>query len=40
MILTVDDLVLTLKTGEYGVAAMALLDEANTSKHATLRSLR
>lgn len=31
--LTVDDLVaLTLKTGEYGVKAMALLDEANTSK--------
>ena len=30
---TVDDLVaLTLKTGEYGVKAMALLDEANTSK--------
>ncbi len=32
--LTVDDLVaLTLKTGERGVAAMALLDEANTSKY-------
>lgn len=32
--LTVDDLVsLTLKTGEYGVKAMALLDEANTSKY-------
>ena len=32
--LTVDDLVaLTLKTGEQGVAAMALLDEANTSKY-------
>lgn len=32
--LTVDDLVaLTLKTGEHGVAAMALLDEANTSKY-------
>ncbi len=32
--LTVDDLVaLTLKTGEKGVAAMALLDEANTSKY-------
>lgn len=31
--LTADDLVaLTLKTGEYGVKAMALLDEANTSK--------
>lgn len=31
---TVDDLVqLTLKTGEYGVKAMALLDEANTSKY-------
>ncbi|MDD7363768.1 MAG: hydroxylamine reductase [Firmicutes bacterium] len=31
--LTVDDLVaLTLKTGEYGVKAMALLDEANTSR--------
>lgn len=30
--LTADDLVaLTLKTGEYGVKAMALLDEANTS---------
>ncbi len=29
-----DDLVgLTLKTGEYGVKAMALLDEANTSKY-------
>lgn len=32
--LTVDDLVqLTLKTGEIGVQAMALLDEANTSKY-------
>ncbi|HHX24171.1 MAG: hydroxylamine reductase [Tepidanaerobacteraceae bacterium] len=32
--LTVDDLVsLTLKTGEYGVKGMALLDEANTSKY-------
>ena len=32
--LTVDDLVaLTLKTGEYGVKAMALLDEANTTKY-------
>jgi len=32
--LTADDLVaLTLKTGQYGVAAMALLDEANTSKY-------
>lgn len=32
--LTADDLVaLTLKTGEYGVQAMALLDEANTSKY-------
>lgn len=32
--LSLDDLVaLTLKTGEYGVAAMALLDEANTSKY-------
>ena len=32
--LTVDDLVaLTLKTGEYGVKAMALLDKANTSKY-------
>lgn len=32
--LTSDDLVaLTLKTGEYGVKAMALLDEANTSKY-------
>jgi len=32
--LTVDDLVaLTLKTGEYGVKAMALLDEANTSAY-------
>jgi len=32
--LTVNDLVaLTLKTGEHGVAAMALLDEANTSKY-------
>ncbi|HHU63708.1 MAG TPA: hydroxylamine reductase [Clostridiales bacterium] len=31
--LTADDLVaLTLKTGEYGVKAMALLDEANTSR--------
>ena len=31
--LTTDDLVaLTLKTGEYGVKAMALLDEANTSR--------
>lgn len=32
--LSVNDLVaLTLKTGEYGVAAMALLDGANTSKY-------
>ena len=32
--LSLDDLVaLTLKTGEYGVSAMALLDEANTSKY-------
>ncbi len=32
--LTADDLVaLTLKTGQYGVTAMALLDEANTSKY-------
>lgn len=32
--LSVDELVaLTLKTGEFGVAAMALLDEANTSKY-------
>jgi len=32
--LTTDDLVaLTLRTGEYGVKAMALLDEANTSKY-------
>jgi hydroxylamine reductase len=32
--LSVDDLVaLTLKTGEYGVKAMSLLDEANTSKY-------
>ncbi len=32
--LTADDLVaLTLRTGEYGVKAMALLDEANTSKY-------
>lgn len=32
--LTADDLVaLTLKTGEYGVQVMALLDEANTSKY-------
>jgi len=32
--LTADDLVaLTLKTGEFGVASMALLDEANTSKY-------
>ncbi len=32
--LSADDLVaLTLKTGEFGVAAMALLDEANTSKY-------
>lgn len=32
--LTADDLVaLTLKTGEYGVKAMALLDGANTSKY-------
>ncbi len=32
--LAADDLVaLTLKTGEYGVKAMALLDEANTSKY-------
>ncbi|WP_422478278.1 hydroxylamine reductase [Pleomorphochaeta sp. DL1XJH-081] len=32
--LSADDLVaLTLKTGEYGVNAMALLDEANTSKY-------
>ena len=31
---TVDDLVaLTLKTGEFGVKAMALLDDANTSKY-------
>lgn len=31
--LTVDDLVtLTMKTGEYGVKAMVLLDEANTSR--------
>lgn len=32
--LTADDLVaMTLKTGEYGVKAMALLDEANTSRY-------
>ncbi|WP_028829568.1 hydroxylamine reductase [Proteocatella sphenisci] len=32
--LTADDLVaLTLKTGQFGVSAMALLDEANTSKY-------
>ncbi len=32
--LTVDELVaLTLKTGQFGVSAMALLDEANTSKY-------
>lgn len=32
--LSADDLVaLTLKTGEFGVSAMALLDEANTSKY-------
>jgi hydroxylamine reductase len=32
--LTADDLVaLTLKTGQFGVVAMALLDEANTSKY-------
>ncbi len=32
--LTADDLVaLTLKTGQFGVTAMALLDEANTSKY-------
>jgi hydroxylamine reductase len=32
--LSVDDLVaLTLKTGEYGVKVMALLDEANTSQY-------
>ncbi len=32
--LTADELVaLTLKTGEYGVKAMALLDEANTSRY-------
>ena len=32
--LTAEDLVaLTLKTGQFGVAAMALLDEANTSKY-------
>ena len=32
--LSADDLVaLTLKTGEYGVKAMALLDEANTSRY-------
>lgn len=32
--LSVDDLVsLTMKTGEYGVKAMALLDEANSSKY-------
>jgi hydroxylamine reductase len=32
--LTLDDLVaLTLKTGEYGVKAMALLDHANTSRY-------
>ena len=32
--LSVDDLVaLTLKTGEFGVKSMALLDEANTSKY-------
>jgi hydroxylamine reductase len=37
--LTADDLVaLTLKTGEYGVKAMALLDEANTSGLAILKS--
>jgi len=36
--LTVNDLVaLTLKTGEHGVAAMALLDEANTSKYGNLK---
>lgn len=32
--LTADDLVaLTMKTGQFGVSAMALLDEANTSKY-------
>jgi hydroxylamine reductase len=32
--LTVDDLVaLTMKTGEFGVTTMAMLDEANTSKY-------
>src|SRR5665648_749856 len=32
--LTVEELVaLTLKTGEFGISAMALLDEANTSKY-------
>ncbi|MDD3414727.1 MAG: hydroxylamine reductase [Lachnospiraceae bacterium] len=32
--LSVDDLIsLTLKTGQFGVSAMALLDEANTSKY-------
>lgn len=32
--ITIDELVaLTLKTGEYGVKTMALLDEANTSKY-------
>lgn len=32
--LSADDLVaLTLKTGKFGVKAMALLDEANTSKY-------
>jgi hydroxylamine reductase len=34
--LSADDLVaLTLKTGEYGVKVMALLDEANTSRYGT-----
>ena len=34
--LTADQLVaLTLKTGQFGVSAMALLDEANTSKYGT-----
>ncbi len=34
--LTADDLVsLTLKTGEFGVKAMALLDDANTSRYGT-----
>jgi hydroxylamine reductase len=39
--LTADDLVaLTMRTGEHGVRAMALLDKANTSATETPRSRR